>query len=74
MKSRSRVNSTTTPDVLVRNEGTLFLFCPLTPQAEQWIDEHVEPNPQWFGNCLVVEHRYAWGLAVGMKDSGLVLE
>ena len=60
-------------DVLVRNEGTVFLFCPLTPRAKEWIDEHVQSDAQRFGNALVVEHRYAWGLAEGMKDEGLVL-
>jgi hypothetical protein len=62
-----------TPDVLVRNEGTVFLFCPLTSQGKEWIDEHVQPEPMWFGSALVVEHRFAWGLAQGMKDAGLVL-
>src|SRR5437879_1724529 len=28
-----------TPDVLVRNEGTVFLFCPLTSRGKQWIEE-----------------------------------
>jgi hypothetical protein len=28
-----------TPDVLVRNEGTVVLFCPLTSQGQDWIDE-----------------------------------
>jgi hypothetical protein len=69
----SRVNSTRTPDILVRNEGTVFLFCPLTQRSKQWIDEHVQ-DALWFGTVLVVEHRYALGLAVGMKDAGLVLE
>jgi hypothetical protein len=69
----SRVKSTTTPDILVHNEGTIFVFCPLTQRAKQWIDEHVQ-DALWFGNALVVEHRYAWGLAGGMKDSGLALE
>jgi len=32
-----------TPDVLVRNEGTVFLFCPLTSRGKQWIEEHVQP-------------------------------
>src|SRR5205807_10420401 len=31
------------PDVLVRNEGTVFLFCPLTSRGKQWIEEHVQP-------------------------------
>jgi len=63
-----------TPDVLVCNEGTVFLFCPLTSQAKEWIDEYVQPDAQWFGSALVVEHRFAWGLAQGMKDAGLVME
>ena len=69
----TNVNSTRTPDILVRNEGTVFVFCPLTRRAKQWIDEHVQ-DALWFGNVLVVEHRYAWGLAVGMKDAGLRLK
>ena len=62
------------PDVLVCNEGTVFLFCPLTSRGKQWIDEYVQPDALWFGNALVVEHRFSWGLAQGMKDAGLVLE
>jgi hypothetical protein len=73
MSSSSPVVSIT-PDVLVRNEGTVFLFCPLTSQSKEWIDEHVQPDALWFGDALVVEHRFAWGLAQGMKDAGLVLE
>jgi hypothetical protein len=64
--------SSSTPDVLVRNEGTVFVFCPLTVEAKQWISERVH-DPLWFGSALVVEHRYAWGLAQGMNDAGLVL-
>ena len=64
--------SSSTPDFLVRNEGTVFVFCPLTVEAKQWISEHVH-DPLWFGSALVVEHRYAWPLAVGMQDDGLVL-
>ena len=63
-----------TPDVLVRSEGTVFLFCPLTERAKNWLEENVETEPwQWFGNTLVVEHRFAWSLGQGMQDAGLVL-
>jgi hypothetical protein len=62
-----------TPDVLVNNVGTLYTFCPLTLRAKEWIDEHVQDDAQWFGHALIVEHRYAWGLAQGMIDEGLVL-
>jgi hypothetical protein len=61
------------PDVLVRNEGTIFLFTPLTPAATNWICVNVQPNAQWFGNALVVEHRYAADLAAGMREDGLIL-
>ena len=70
------MKSTTTkpsPDVLVNNAGTVFTFYPLTPQAKAWIDENVQDDAQWFGNALVVEHRYAWGLAEGMLSEGLIL-
>jgi hypothetical protein len=67
------VASTSNPDVLVNNVGTLYTFCPLTLRAKEWIDEHVQDDTQWFGYALIVEHRYAWGLAQGMKDAGLVL-
>jgi len=71
MNRSSQVSNT--PDILVQNEGTVFLFCPLTSQAKEWIDEHVQPDAMWFGNALVVEHRFAWGLAQEMKDTGLSL-
>ena len=70
----SHGNDKRTPDVLVSNAGTVFVFGPLTSAAKQWIDEHVQPDMTWYGNTLIVEHRFAWGLAAGMKDAGLVLE
>lgn len=62
-----------TPDVTVHNEGTLFLFRPLTDKAKAWIAAHVQPEALWFGDALVVEHRYAADLAQGMRDDGLRL-
>jgi len=66
--------SQNTPDVLVHNEGTVFLFNPLTARAKRWMEDNVHPDSHWFGTTLVVEHRYAWTLAQGMKDDGLVLQ
>jgi hypothetical protein len=63
------------PDVLVANAGTVFTFCPLNAKAKSWIDDNVASESyQWLGRTLVVEHRYAWGLAEGMIDAGLVLQ
>lgn len=71
-ENRMKIKRKTPPDVIVRSEGTVFL-CPLTPRAKEWIDENVQADAMWFGTDLVVEHRYAWGLAVGMKDAGFEL-
>jgi hypothetical protein len=38
-----------TPDVLVHNEGTVFLFNPLTARAKEWIEENVQADARWFG-------------------------
>jgi len=61
------------PDIVVRCEGAIFLFEPLTVAAKQWIDENVQADARWFGNALVVEHRYAADLAAAMREHGLLL-
>ena len=60
-------------DVLVRNAGTLYLFCPLNAQAKAWIAENVPPDAQWFAHALDFEARYALPLTQVMLDQGLVL-
>ena len=63
-----------TPDVLVRNGGIVFVFYPLKPRAKQWFDANVASESwQRFGEALVVEHRFAWALAQGLKNHGLRL-
>jgi hypothetical protein len=61
------------PDVRVRNEGTIVLFTPIMPRAKQWIAGNVQPDAQWLGDALVVEHRYAVDIATAMREAGLVL-
>lgn len=71
---KSPTQKTPAPDVLVANAGTVFTFCPLTERAKEWIDDNVSSESwQWLGHVLVVEHRFALGLAAGMQDAGLVL-
>jgi hypothetical protein len=67
--------TTKAPDVLVANDFSVFVFTPITAQGKEWFDENVQSESwQWLGASLVVEHRFAWGLAAGLKDAGLVLE
>jgi hypothetical protein len=62
-------------DVVVRNEGTVVMFTPLTREAKIFIKLKVDAEPyQFMGESLVVEHRFAESLIVGMQDDGLDVE
>ena len=55
-------------DVQVSRQGTLFLFNPLTPGAQTWLETRTDGL--WYGGALVVENRYARYLAQAMLDEG----
>jgi hypothetical protein len=63
----------TMPDVLVENHGSLYLMWPQTDSAQEWIDEHIPEDAQWFGSALVIEPRYVEDVAHGMMEDGLRL-
>jgi hypothetical protein len=58
-------------DFLVRDEGTIWLFTPLTPAALQFLSEHIQGDAQYFGDSLAVEHRYVSDLIVGLRERDL---
>ena len=60
-------------DISIENHGTLFLFRMNTPAAAEWVSQNVQEDAQFFGDALVVEHRYAADLAAGMREDGMVL-
>ena len=60
-------------NLVVSCEGSIFFFTALTPAAGQWNSENVQPDAQWLGQALVVEHRYGAELAAAMRKAGLVL-
>jgi hypothetical protein len=60
-------------DARVENHGSLYLVRLLTPAAEEWVDEHVNDEAQFFGKALVVEPRYVENLVEGMRGDGLNL-
>lgn len=60
------------PDFEVQHEGTIVLLHPLTDTGAKWISEHTDPdNRQFFGQALVVEHRYISDLLMGIEADGL---
>jgi hypothetical protein len=66
------LNNKLHPDFFVFNEGTIFLLTPLTDAACTWLDEHLPEDAQWFGNGVVVEHRYIADIVQGIFNDGLV--
>jgi hypothetical protein len=58
-------------DFVVRDEGTIWLFTPLTPVASQFLFDHIHEDAQYFGPSLAVEHRYVYDLLVGLREHGL---
>ena len=45
----------------------------LTPEAREWVEEHVSEDRQCFGGGVAVEWRFAAALAEGMQADGLVI-
>ena len=62
-----------TPDFTVENHFSIFLFRMNTPAAQAWVSDHVQSDAQFFGDALVVEHRYAQNIALAIIDSGLTV-
>jgi len=60
-------------DFEIQNEGSIFLLRPLTPEAQNWIDENISDDAQWFGSAVAVEHRYIFDIIDGIQDAGLTI-
>ena len=58
-------------DFVVRDEGTIWLFTPLTPAAFEFLSEYIQNDAQYFGDSLAVEHRYVYDLLIGLREHGL---
>jgi hypothetical protein len=58
-------------DLLVRNEGSLFLLAPITPAGRAWIDDNIPDDAQTWGDTIVVEPRYIQTIVTGAIADGL---
>ena len=63
--------ATAVVDIEVHNDGSIFLFVPMTDAGEEWL--RANTDGMWLGGALAVEHRYARDLADGAQADGLVL-
>ena len=53
------------------NHGSIVLLEPQDRNAEQWLEEHVDPEARWWGPALVVEPRYVADIVNGAREDGL---
>lgn len=57
---------------MIRRDGSIFSFTPLTELAREWIQDNVEYEDwQWFGDSLCVDVRAAGPLFDGIVEAGL---
>jgi hypothetical protein len=63
----------TETDFTVQNEGSIFLLYPHTQAANVWVSDHIPDYAQYFGNAVVIEHRYILDVVDGIKTDGLVI-
>jgi hypothetical protein len=70
----SPTNTSGTPDFRCENHGSIFLLHPLSESARSWIAENLPSDVQWFGNAVVIEHRYVWAIHEGIQNDGLAVQ
>jgi hypothetical protein len=64
----------TTPDYVVHNHGSLFLFEPQSDEAAKNLRDNAQEDAQFFGQSLAVEPRYALDLASQLVTEGWEVE
>ena len=60
-------------DFCVENHGSIFLLRPLSLSADLWVKDHIPEDAQYFGNAVVVEHRYISDIVDGIRNDGLAV-
>lgn len=63
----------TGPDVIVSDEGSIWLFYPRSEAAQAWWAEHVDPDALTYGRNFVVEHRFARDIVDGLAAEGFTI-
>lgn len=61
-------------DFEIQNEGSIYLFRPITDTAVQWTEDNLGDDTQWFHDQFVVEHRYAGDLIHQLIDDGFSVD
>ena len=60
-------------DIRIQNEGSIFLFEPVSDEAIEWWESHVEEGMTYCGKH-VVDHRPAGHIIEGLIEAGFNIE
>jgi hypothetical protein len=63
-----------TTDFSVLNQSSIFLLTPNSESAKEWVDENIDSEAMWWGNSVVVEHRYIRDIVDGLLNDGFTVE
>lgn len=63
-----------TVDFTVSGGGTIYLLCPHTDAAREWLADHIGTEAQYLGPNLAVEHRYIDHIVEGARNDGLTVQ
>lgn len=63
--------SVTSKDFQLEDNGSIWLFRPLTVAAKEFLANTAPEDAQFFGNAMVVEHRYVEGVCDAIDLAGL---
>jgi hypothetical protein len=70
-ETRQEVQAVRRMDFVTRDEGTIWLFTPLTPAALQFLSEHIQEDAQYFDDSLAVDHRCVENLLHDLQEHAL---
>jgi len=60
-------------DFQITYHGSISTLAPLTPEAEDWVQENLPTDVMWFGNAVAIEPRYLDAIVTGILEAGLQL-
>lgn len=61
------------PDLVVSDQGTIFVFYPRSAAAQGWWHDNVGSGDMTYGRNFVVEHRFVQGILNGLRRDGFVI-
>ena len=60
-------------DFTAQDPGSIVILTPQTPEAHDWVAEHLPADAQWLGRGIAIERRYFADIYDGITADGLTI-